>query len=139
MYVFDTNVLSELMRKMPDPAVAAWLRACPVEAMFTTTICQAEILYGARRLPEGQRRSRLIAAAREMFGMTFAGRILPFDPPAAAACADIRVDRERAGDPITAEDSMIAAIGRAAGAAIVTRDRRGFAGCGVPLVNPWEP
>jgi len=32
---------------------------------------------------------------------------------------------------------MIAAIGRIVGAAIVTRNQRGFAGCGVPLVDPW--
>ena len=32
---------------------------------------------------------------------------------------------------------MIAAIAQAHGATIVTRDRD-FAGCGVPVVDPWE-
>lgn len=137
MYIFDTNLLSEIMRETPDPTVAIWLQACPIETMFTTTICQTEILYGVRRLPPGQRRDRLIAAARAMFETTFAGRILAFDATAAAACADIRIARDRAGRPITTEDGMIAAIGRIAGAAIVTRDEGGFTGCGVPVINPW--
>jgi toxin FitB len=136
MYVFDTNVLSELMRAAPDPAVVTWLKACPVEAMFTTTICQTEVLYGARRLPDSRRRSQLIAAARELFETTFAGRLLAFDPAAAAICADIRIGRERTGKPITAEDSMIAAIAQARGATIVTRDRD-LSGCGISVVNPW--
>ena len=53
MYVFDTNVLSEIMREVPDPRVADWLRACPVDVMFTTAISETEILYGARCLPDG--------------------------------------------------------------------------------------
>lgn len=138
MYVFDTNVLSEIMRETPDEAVASWLRACPVEAMFTTTISQTEILYGVRRLPAGQRRTRLIDAARAMFEATFAGRVLVFDSAAATACADIRIARRGAGRPIAAEDVMIAAIARAHGATVVTRDRD-LSGCGVAVIDPWVP
>ena len=44
IYVFDTNVLSEVMRAIPDPDVGAWLSACPADAMFTTAISLGEIL-----------------------------------------------------------------------------------------------
>lgn len=138
MYVFDTNVISEIMKEAPDAAVAAWLRSCPVEAVFTTTICQSEILYGVRRLPESRRRYRLNAAADAMFA-DLGDRVLPFDRAAASAYADIRVARERAGSPVAQEDGMIAAIAKVAGASVVTRDEAGFAGCGVPVVNPWRP
>jgi predicted nucleic acid-binding protein len=138
MYVFDTNVISEIMKDSPDPAVAAWLRACPVEALCTTAVCQSEILYGVRRLPESRRRYRLSAAAAAMFAESFAERILPFDAAAASAYADIRSARERAGVPVAQEDGMIAAIAKVAGASVVTRDETGFAGCGVPIVNPWR-
>ena len=138
MYVLDTNVISEVMKEEPDVAVAAWLRACPVEAAFTTTICQSEILYGVRRLPDSRRRYRLNAAAEAMFAESFGDRILPFDVAAASAYADIRVARERAGSPVAQEDGMIAAIAKVAGATVLTRDEAGFAGCGVPVVNPWR-
>lgn len=138
MYVLDTNVLSEIMKDAPDASLAAWLRAGRPDAMFTTSICKTEILYGVRRLPEGRRSYRLSAAAEAMFRESFAGRILSFDSAAASVYADIRIAREQSGVPVTREDGMIAAIARTAGAAIVTRDEQGFVGCGVPVINPWR-
>lgn len=127
------------MRQKPDPAVASWLRACPVETVFTTTICQSEILYGVRRLPQGRRRYRLSAAADSMFAESFADRIIPFGMAAASAYADIRIARERAGSPVAQEDGMIAAIAKVAGATVLTRDEAGLPGCGVPVINPSRP
>jgi predicted nucleic acid-binding protein len=138
MYLFDTNILSEAMKAAPDPAVAAWLSACPLSAMFTTAITQSEILTGVRLLPEGRRRALLEQAAAALFAETFADRVLPFDACSAQATADIRVACQAAGTPVSSsEDVMIAGIARQHGATVVTRDR-GFAAYGVPLVNPWE-
>ena len=138
MYVFDTNVLSEVMKEEPYLSVAAWLRACPAESMFTTAISRSEILYGIRRLPDGAKRQRLERAAQTMFAHEFPSRVLPFDVQAADICADLRILRDRRGRPLAAEDGMIAAIANAQGATVVTRDVGGFEGCGVALINPWQ-
>ena len=137
MYVLDTNVLSEIVKDAPAPSVAEWLKACPAEVVFTTVICLSELLYGVRRLPESRRRYRLEAALGSLFGEVLAGRVLTFGEAAAAAYADIRIARERIGLPVAQEVGMIAAIARTAGATVVTRDETGFAGCGVPVINPW--
>ena len=68
MIVVDTNVISELMRGEPHPAVLAWVAAQPRALLYTTHISQAEILYGIGALPEGRRRTALAAAATAMFG-----------------------------------------------------------------------
>ena len=138
IYIFDTNVISEVMKEQPHPAVAAWLRTCPPEAMFTTAISRSEIVYGIRRLPDGAKRSRLERAAHAMFAQEFDGRVLPFDALAADSYADLRVARAQAGRPLAAEDGMIAAIAKTQGATVVTRDTSGFEGCGITLINPWE-
>ncbi len=138
MYVLDTNVLSEVIKETPAAAVAAWLEACPVDWVFTTVICQSELLHGVRRLPASRRRDRLQAALGSLFSQVLAGRVLAFGEAAASAYADLRIARERAGRPVAQEDGMIAAIAKTAGAAIVTRDEMGFAGCGVPIINPWS-
>lgn len=138
MYVFDTNVLSEVMKEEPHPSVAAWLRECPAEAMFTTAVSRSEIFYGIRRLPEGAKRQRLERAAQAMFAQEFQSRVLPFDADAADAYANLRVARVQAGRPLSAEDGMIAAIALTEGAAVVTRDVGGFDGCGVTVINPWQ-
>jgi predicted nucleic acid-binding protein len=137
-YIFDTNVLSEVMKEEPHPAVAAWLRACPADAMLTTAISCSEILYGVRRLPHGTRRLRLERAAQAMFTREFQARVLSFDAQAADIYADLRILRARSGRPLAAEDGMIAAIAKARGAAVVTRYTGGFDGCGVTLVDPWR-
>ena len=67
MIVVDTNVISELMRGEPHPAVLAWVAAQPRALLYTTYVNQAEILYGIGALPEGRRRTALAAAATAMF------------------------------------------------------------------------
>jgi hypothetical protein len=137
MIVLDTNVISELMRAAPAPAVAAWIAGKARASLFTTTLSQAEILYGLELLPEGRRRDALIAAAQPMFAEDFAGRVLPFDGDSAVAYADIAAARRRAGRPIAQIDAQIAAITRARGARLATRNTEDFEGCGIALIDPW--
>ena len=85
MFLLDTNVLSAMMSPQPAPAVAAWISGQQLETLFTTTLCQAEILAGIAILPEGRRRAALAAAAQAMFADDFEKRVLPFDHDAAAA------------------------------------------------------
>ena len=66
MYLLDTNVLSAMMRADVEPAVATWLRGKPVEIMFTSAICQAEILAGLTMMADGRRQDALTDAARAM-------------------------------------------------------------------------
>jgi toxin FitB len=135
--VLDTNVLSEVMRPEPDPGVLAWMARQPLAALFTTTITQAEILYGLALLPEGRRRDMLISAAHAMFEEDFAGRILPFDGDAARAYADIAARRRQGGEPISQFDAQIAAVTHSRGASLATRNTRDFVRCGIALLNPW--
>ncbi|MGD0635580.1 MAG: PIN domain-containing protein [Beijerinckiaceae bacterium] len=137
MIVLDTNVISELMRARPDPAVQGWIRAQPRSTLYTASACQAEILYGIAALPDGKRRNELASAAEAMFSEDFAGRVLSFDSAAAAHYAEIAVARRRTGEPIEAFDALIAATALAARARVATRDTAGFAGCGLSLVDPW--
>jgi predicted nucleic acid-binding protein len=135
--VLDTNVISELMRAKPDPAVLAWVAAQPRATLYTTSINQTEILYGIAMLPAGRRRTALAAAAEAMFAEDLAGRVLSYDGAAAARYAEIVVARRRVGNPIEAFDALIAATALTAGASIATRDTGGFDGCGLTLIDPW--
>jgi len=138
MFVLDTNVISELMRPEPHPAVFAWVAAQPRDALYTTSVTRAEILSGIGMMPEGRRRSALREAAATMFDEDLGGRVLAFDAAAADRYADIVVSRRQAGAPIHGFDALIAATALVAGAAVVTRDTGGFAGCGLTLIDPWE-
>lgn len=138
MIVLDTNVISELMRATPATAVIRWVNGRPVTSLYVTSITQAEILHGIQLLARGKRRDALAAAAGEMFEHDFAGRVLPFDGDAAVAYATIAASRRRAGRPISAFDAQIAAIARARGADLATRNVDDFEDCGVDVIDPWS-
>jgi predicted nucleic acid-binding protein len=138
MIVLDTNVLSELMRPVPNVLVIRWFSTQPAPRLFLTAVTQAEILLGLELLPRGKRRSALSAAANEMFEHDFAGRILSFDSAAAACYATVVAARRAAGRPISQLDAQIASIAVSRGAALATRSRTDFEGCDVELVDPWN-
>jgi len=137
MIIVDTNVLSEPTRPSPSPRVLQWLDACDRSTTFTTAITEAEILLGLALMPEGRRRAELEVQTRNLFVVEFAGRVLPFDSAAARAFPDIVVARKRSGRPIKEADAQIAAIARAQGAAIATRNTVDFESCGIALIDPW--
>jgi len=138
MIILDTNVLSEVMKPAPAAQVLRWLAAYPAARLFTTTIAEAEILYGLELLPEGKRRTALQSAVEAMFEEDFAGRILPFDEDAAGRFAKIAAARRAMGRPITQFDAQVAGIARSRGAALATRNTSDFEHCGVRVVNPWR-
>ncbi|HLU03076.1 MAG TPA: type II toxin-antitoxin system VapC family toxin [Advenella sp.] len=138
MIILDTNVLSELVRLPPHEAVRRWTLQQPRTALFTTTVTQAEMLYGIALLPEGQRKRQLYALVQETFNQEFKRKVLSFDETAAQAYASIAAARRRAGNPISQSDAMIAAIAQSRGAALATRNVRDFVDCGVRVVDPWK-
>ncbi|HYS48085.1 MAG TPA: type II toxin-antitoxin system VapC family toxin [Xanthobacteraceae bacterium] len=138
MIVLDTNVLSETLRPKPADSVRRWIEAQPSTSLFTTTICEAEILYGIALMPAGRRRNALAQVVAGIFGEDFSGRILPFDSAAARAYAEIAATRRGLGRPMGGFDAQIAAITRSRGASLATRNVGDFADCGITIVTPWE-
>ena len=138
MIILDTNVISEPMRAAPDPNVLAWMDAQRPETLYTTVLTLAEIAYGIERMAEGRRRDELVEAAKSVFETDFRDRTLAFDQDSARQYGVIRAARMKAGMPMEPIDAQIAAIARAVGAMIATRNIGDFQACGVHLINPWE-
>ena len=138
MIVLDTNVLSELIKPAPMRAVTDWIASQPATSMYTTSITQAEILHGIMLMPSGKRRTSIEAAVEAMFSQDFGGRVLPFSSEAAIHYARIAAARRRTRRPISHFDAQIAAIARATGSTVATRNVSDFQGCGVKLIDPWQ-
>lgn len=139
MIVLDTNVISELTRKAPEPNVVSWLDELMAAEVATTAVTAAELLYGVARMPDGRRKTELAAAVHGLLSDDFRGRVLSFDQPAAQRYADIVTARERLGRPIGIADGQIAAICRTIDATLATRNTDDFQETGLQLINPWEP
>lgn len=137
MIVLDTNVVSELMRAVPDPGVAEWVRRQARGSLTTTAVTIAEVRFGLARLPEGRRATALREAADDLLA-AFADRVIPFDRSAATAYGALCAERERRGRPIAALDAQIAAICASRGHALATRGTKDFRDTGVELIDPWH-
>jgi predicted nucleic acid-binding protein len=137
MIIIDTNVISELLRQTPEPAVEAWLGEQDGLSIYLTAISEAELRYGVAIMTNGKRRDGLGTAIDRILRDDMAGRILPFDSAAARAFADIAATRRSAGRPISQADCQIAAIARAHNAPVATRNTPDFESCGIDLINPW--
>ena len=139
MILLDTNVLSELARATPEPAVLAWAEAVPVANLCTTAITESELRYGVALLPAGRRQAVLAQAIDAVLARVVQGRVLPFDRAAAQIYATLAAERRRRGHSVDTADLQIQAIGRAhAVTAIATRNTVDFVDCGVPLIDPWQ-
>lgn len=137
MIVLDTNVVSALMRREPEPVVVSWLDSLPAESVWTTSVTVFEIRLGLEILVEGRRRRDLEEAFAKALEEDFENRVLPFDEAAAQAAGVIAAERRRAGRSVEIRDVQIAGIAKARKATLATRNTRHFEGCGLVLVNPW--
>ena len=66
----------------------------------------------------------------------FAGRVLPFDSPAASVHAEIAAGRQAIGRPTPEADRQIGAIARSRGVVVVTRNVRDCAHAGIDVIAP---
>ena len=137
MIVLDTNVVSELMRPAPSPAVVSWVSRRDATNLFFSAVGEAELRLGVAIMPAGRRRDEIEEAIEAMLREDFAGRILPFDSAASRSYAGIVAARRAAGRPVATMDIQIAAIARSHNMAVATRNTRDFTGTGVDLADPW--
>jgi len=138
MIILDTNVISELMREKPDPNVKQWVDQQKAIHLSLTTITIAEIQRGLMRLPPGKRRTNLETNFNRFVNAAFAGRVYSFNQEAAYLYGQIAAQREHCGFHADAVDLMVAAIAKSEDAKIATRNIKGFSGCSIDLINPWE-
>ena len=135
MIFLDNNVVSETMRKAPEPGVMAWLVRHDAEIALSTVLV-GEIAFGIAKIRPDERAKRLEQALLE-WRHRFAGRIFGLTEEAALAYGDIMGDAARRGRGMSAQDGMIAAIARVNGGRLATRNLADFETTGLDLVSPW--
>ncbi|MCE2466009.1 MAG: type II toxin-antitoxin system VapC family toxin [Dehalococcoidia bacterium] len=135
MYLLDTDILSNLLRRLPSMTLVAKIAATPQESQFTSSITLGELLYGAHRL------GPMSDALLKRLDMTLVPNlpVIPFDADAARSYGEVRAELERKGTPIGDADLRIGAIALARGFTVVTGNVRHFNRIpGLPVENWLE-
>ncbi len=137
MIILDTNVLSAVMRQIPEPQVVAWLDRQPRSSLWTTSVTILEIQFGLLTLPVGRRRTGLLRAFEALLEEKIERRVAAFDLAAARAAGELMALRARKGRPVELRDTMIAGIATSCRATLATRNTGHFEDLPIPVVNPW--
>ena len=133
-FLVDANVLSEVTKPTPNPAVVSWLREHE-PALVVDPIIVGEVRFGILLLPAGQRRKRL-----EQWFDEGVKRIacLPFDEEAGLRWAALLAKLRTRGETMPVKDSLIATTALVHGLTVATRNQSDFRKAGVRIVNPFE-
>ena len=134
-YLLDTNVVSELRKRHPDPHVLAWYNGIASADLFISVLTIGEIRLGIERL---RRKDRAQADYLEQWlsGLqaAYADHIVSVDTAAAGQWGRLSVP-----DPLPVIDGLLAASAKSRGWTMVTRNAADLARCGVPVINPFKP
>ena len=135
-YLIDTNVLSELRRKEPNPGVVAWFEERPATTLYVSVLTLGEIRKGIEALSKSKRKLKLLDWLETELPAFFSGRVLPIDEEVADRWGRLLA---AAGRPLPAIDSLLAATALTHGLALVTRNLDDFPHPALEIINPWEP
>jgi tRNA(fMet)-specific endonuclease VapC len=114
-FMFDTNIISYTM-KHPTTALAERYRFTPTSDVLVSSVVEAELRYGAARLPKEAKLHRLVEAA--LSSLTIAS----WDSNCAKAHASLRTRLQKMGRSMTYADAMIGAHAIALNLVLVTND-----------------
>jgi len=111
-YLFDTDAISELLKKVPNAAYANWVSGLIPQEQFTSAVVIAELFAGAYLLEANGRKE---SAERHLWNLHQrvipAVTILPFDVLVAESYGQIRSVLQSCGTPLADMDMQIAAVG----------------------------
>ena len=133
VYLLDTNVVSELRRRRPDPAVVQWVAQAPGRQFLSVVVIGeltrvVELLH--RKDPhQGQALAEWLTALVD----DFADGVLPVTVQVAAAWGHLGAHR-----PLPTGDGLIAATALVHDLTLVTRNVDDYAGTGVRPLNPFS-
>jgi len=128
-FLLDTNIVSDLVRH-PRGTISDRVSEVGEEDVCTSIVVAAELRYGAIK----KNSSRLTAQLEAVLG---AIEVLALETPVDAVYGVIRAGLERTGQPIGANDLLIAAHALALGLTVVTDNEREFSRINGLRVENW--
>ena len=132
-YLLDTNVVSEVFRRAPDPRVIAWWERTP-GPFFLSVLVIGELRRGIERLaPRDPERARALDERLAQIRRTYAEFTLPVTQEVAQEWGRLSASRL-----VPDVDGLLAATAVVHDLTVATRNTRDFAGLDVPLVDPFD-
>lgn len=128
-FLLDTNVISEVMKRSPDPQVMVWFSQ--LDNIITSVIAVEELVFGLRH------RNLLHKEAWLRRVLADKGVVYPVSEQAAQWSGEQRALLQARGTTVHQADALIAACAWEHGLVLATRNTRDFEALGIALFNPF--
>lgn len=136
-WLLDTCVLSEYVRRAPNPKVIAWLDSQEESSLFVSQLSFAEVERGVLKLKATDpARSRRLGQWLDRLERRFSERTLPLDAGTLRLWAQCCAEADLAGQRLATSDALLMATAQRHGLTIVTRNVRDFARH-PQVFDPW--
>ena len=133
-YLLDTNIISETIKRTPNPKVLDWLSSIDSSKFSLSVLTLGEIRKGIEKLQDQSRKQKIIQWLEKDLAEQFYGRIINIDAEVVDKWGYITSVRN-----IAAIDGLIAASAIVHNHKLVTRNIKDFEGilC-LEIINPWN-
>ena len=136
-WLLDTNILSELRRRKPDPNVLAFIATRPLDRLYVSVVTLAEIRFGIERADDITKRAELYDWLAHKVRPMFEQRVLPVTEDIMFKWRLLVEDGRKSGHTFSQPDLIIAATALHHGLTIVTRNTGDYNRTHAPVLNPW--
>lgn len=137
-YLFDTNIISELIIKRPNQKVIQWIDNLDPDTIYLSVLTIGEIRKGIEKLPSSRRKDLLKEWLHDELLTRFSGKIVELSLDVLLTWGELTGRLESEGKKMSAIDSLIAATVLHGGYILVTRNEDDFQHAGIGVVNPWN-
>ena len=121
MYLLDTNVLSELVKRKPNRNLMRKLGSVPAASLYTASVCVMELRCGALRRGDGG-----VLWTRIQEHIISLLSVLAFGLKEAVTAGEVLDSLHGRGTPIGVEDLVIGAIALSNGLIVVSGSTKHF-------------
>jgi toxin FitB len=137
-YLLDTCLISELIKKKPNPKVLKWVNESDEDLLFLCVLTLGEIQKGISRLEDKNRRNTLQMWLDSDLRIRFGDRILLITEDVALTWGVLQGEAESKGIVIPTIDGLIGATAISHNLTVVTRNDTDIAKTGAKIWNPWN-
>ena len=137
-FLLDTCLISEVIKKGPNPQVLLWLGNQDETALYLSVLTIGELQKGISKLLDASKKLELQGWVSNDLVARFEGRLLRIDAEVAAARGRLPGAAERPGKKLRVLDSLIAATAITHHLTVVTRNTRDLERCLAKVFNPWK-
>ena len=137
-WLLDTNVIAETRRPAPNRRVLAFIKSCPFDQLYISSVILAEIRFGADIAPDPNRRAELEKWLAGTIRPMLIGQVLEITEDIMLRWRHLVEESRAAGRTYPQPDLILAATALEYGLVLVTRNVKDFAGLPVTILNPWD-